>query len=159
MRRNKWQGHIEQSRWRGRIGQGQRRLHLAGHRQPLRLRLRKSQYWRSLPGLRGPLAVAMAVAQQVFRQATAPGSDAPCLVGPRIPERARTGATTKPTSSARRPVIFSLGNPWKSIGIAPAWRSRSRKNRITDFRPRKAPILTRLFLPLLNNSTVEIAFG
>ena len=108
---------------------------LLGHRQQLRLRLRKSRYWRGLPGLRGPVAVALVVAQQAFRQATVLGSDVPRLVGPLIPKLAETDATTKPTSNARRLVIFSVGNPWKSIGIAPASRLKSKRTCLELARP------------------------
>jgi hypothetical protein len=58
----------------------------------------------------------------------APGSDAPRLPGPWGPQRAKMGAITKATSSVRKPVISSLGNPWKSGGIAPAWPLTSREN-------------------------------
>ena len=48
---------------------------------------------------------------------------------PRISDRRRreTYTATKATPSARRPVIFWPGDRWNTIGIAPAWRSTSRK--------------------------------
>src|SRR3954469_19859747 len=83
------------------------------HREPLeRHRQGKSRYWISCAGLRGVLAVATVVARQAFGQATGLGSDARRLRGPWGPVRAKTGANTKTTSSVRKPVIFSPGNPW-----------------------------------------------
>jgi hypothetical protein len=111
-RRSTWPGHSSRSRTRFPAAPCP-----LGHRQPRHRRGRQSGSLR-MP----PVAVAPVVAQQASGQPTPPGSDAPRPLGQRRRERAETSATTKPTSSARRPDGQPVGEPLNCRGIAAAWR-------------------------------------